>query len=94
MKGDDIQEMYKTYCDNIVLNAGIVGGSIEDIRNIANRINKILLETNVTNTTVDMCAFNHVLYTYYGDSIVHGEPVNTEFRKEDVDNNICWFKHK
>ena len=94
MKGDDIQEMYKTYCDNTVLNAGIIGGSISDMRNIANRIHNILLESNVTTTTVDMCAFNHVLYTYYEDVLIHGTPVNTEFWKEDIDNQICWFKHK
>ena len=41
-----------------------------------------------------MCVFNHVLYTYYENIIIHGQPVNTVFRAEDIDNETAWFKHK
>lgn len=94
MKGDNIENTYKDYLDNNILNAGILGGSICDLKVIVSKMSKILLETNISKTTVDMCAFNHVLYTYYEDVLIHGAPVNTEFRKEDINNQICWFKHK
>jgi len=80
----------------ILLNCGIVGGTIAvmklfiqklwDIHNKYNRENKTLF-------TGDMGAFNYLIRTQYNDRIIHGTPVNTVFKKFET-NNSCWFKHK
>lgn len=82
------------YINKIILNAGILGGKSDKLIEITKEIANILNVANIKSTTVDMCAFNHVLRSYYNDNIIHGLPVNTIFRANDFNNDIAWFKHK
>jgi hypothetical protein len=90
----EINILNNKYINKKVLNAGILGGSRDYLLDITNKISEILNFSKIKITTVDMCAFNHVLYTNYENILVHGEPVNTIFRTNDVNNNVAWFKHK
>jgi hypothetical protein len=82
------------YVDKVVLNAGILGGERLVIMEITEKISKLLAISKVASTTVDMCAFNHILYMDYNDKLVHGLPVNTVFKTYDFDNKEAWFCHK
>lgn len=85
----------ESYINKIVLNAGILGGHYNNLIDIIDNISNILSKANVTSTTIDMCVFNHVLRNSYKDEyIIHGLPVNTIFRANDIDNKNAWFKHK
>jgi hypothetical protein len=48
---------------------------------------------NCTSYTGDMGAFNYLVRTQYNDKVIHGKPVNTEFKKYETDSS-CWFQHK
>ena len=48
---------------------------------------------NKTAFTGDMGAFNYLIRTQYNNNVIHGNPVNTEFKKY-LENTDCWFKHK
>ncbi len=88
---------YEMYFKNeTLLNCGIIGGRIEMIQPFINElwaIHQNFNSDNLTAYTGDMGAFNYLVRTKYNDKVIHGKPVNTEFKKyfEDPD---CWFKHK
>lgn len=90
----EINSLSSNYLNKKVLNAGILGGNRKFLLDITAKISDILNYSKIKKTTVDMCVFNHVLYTYYENIIIHGQPVNTVFRAEDIDNETAWFKHK
>lgn len=79
-----------------LLNCGIVGGNsavmksfIADLWSIHSSFNY----DNSTKFTGDMGAFNYLVRTKYNSQTIHGNPVNTEFKKYTSDS-ICWFQHK
>jgi hypothetical protein len=90
----EINTLNSNYINKKVLNAGILGGSRDYLLDITDKISEILDYSKIKTTTVDMCVFNHVIYTNYENNVVHGKPVNTIFRTNDVNNNVAWFKHK
>jgi hypothetical protein len=89
-----ITEFKQQHGNKKLLNCGIFGGYKETIINPILDIANFLKENEVKNDTVDMCAANIVLYSKYEQQLFYGEPLNTEFWKEDVNNKTCWFKHK
>lgn len=87
------EEKFKS---NTLLNCGIVGGNsavmksfIADLRSIHSSFNF----DNCTKFTGDMGAFNYLVRTKYNSHVIHGNPINTEFKKYSSDPN-CWFQHK
>lgn len=87
------EEKFKS---NTLLNCGIVGGNsavmksfIADLWSIHSSFNF----DNCTKFTGDMGAFNYLVRTKYNSQLIHGNPVNTEFKKYSSDSN-CWFQHK
>jgi len=79
-----------------LLNCGIIGGNIlmmhpfiEQLKTIHQAYNS----ENKTPYTGDMGAFNYLARTRYHPNIIHGNPVNTEFKSYSNDVS-CWFKHK
>lgn len=87
------EEKFKNHT---LLNCGIVGGNsavmkafIADLWSIHSSYNN----DNATKFTGDMGAFNYLVRTKYNSQILHGSPVNTEFKKYTSDTN-CWFQHK
>lgn len=91
---------YSTYENNfansVLLNCGIMGGNISIMKPFIHQLWDIHQKYNSNNKTAftgDMGAFNYLIRTQYNDQVIHGKPVNTEFKKYS-ENTSCWFKHK
>ena len=88
---------YETNFKNeVLLNCGIIGGTIAVIRPFVRKLWAIHKKYNFDNQTLytgDMGAFNYLIRTQYNHNVVHGNPVNTEFKKYEFSDS-CWFKHK
>lgn len=79
-----------------LLNCGIIGGSIAVMKAFVEKLWSIHERYNCENKTLftgDMGAFNYLVRTQYNDKVIHGSPVNTEFKKYEIKDS-CWFKHK
>lgn len=76
-----------------LLNAGVLGGSREDIMKIAQEIFTLYTD-NLSKFHNDMGSFNFVLRTKYADRIEYGRKVTTEFKKYDEQNKESWICHK
>lgn len=79
-----------------LLNCGIIGGDIGIIYPFIQALWAIHYENNADNNTPytgDMGAFNYLIRSSYQSRVIHGSPVNTEF-KSYTEDNLCWFKHK
>lgn len=99
----------KTYSDFIeqhrnepLLNAGLLGGSREDVMEFAHRIIRkhYLIESHrfwkiekAPETKVDMGAFGMVAKSF-GDKVVTGPKVHTIFKSEGIGKELAWWKHK
>lgn len=85
-----------------LLNAGLLGGSREDVMEFAHRIIRqhYLIESHrfwkmetAPTTLVDMGAFGMVAKSF-GDKVVTGPKVHTIFKSEGIGKEVAWFKHK
>ena len=79
-----------------LLNCGVIGGNTSIISPFIAKLWTIHRENNADNKTSytgDMGAFNYLVRTHYPNKVIHGKPVNTEF-KSFTDDASCWFKHK
>jgi hypothetical protein len=79
-----------------LLNCGIIGGNIAVMLPFIEQLKTIHQAYNSDNDTPytgDMGAFNYLARTRYHHKIIHGNPVNTEF-KSYANDFSCWFKHK
>lgn len=79
-----------------LLNCGVFGGKITTIKAFISQLWEIHQNYNFDNKTLftgDMGAFNYLVRTQFNSKLIHGKPVNTEFKKYE-DSEICWFKHK
>ncbi len=82
--------------NKILLNCGIIGGSIKVMKPFIEELWHIHEIQNIDNKTLftgDMGAFNYLVRTKFNDNVLHGHPINTEFKKYTIDDK-CWFKHK
>ena len=90
-------EMYESnFANSVLLNCGIMGGNITVMKQFINKLWTIHQKYNSDNKTAftgDMGAFNYLIRTQYNNKVIHGNPVNTEFKKY-LENTDCWFKHK
>jgi hypothetical protein len=95
LNNPEVNEKMANYLNKKILNAGILGGERNYLIGITKKMAEMLEFSKITHTTVDMCTINHILYTYCkNDMVVHGSPVNTVFRKDEINNTVAWFKHK
>ncbi|EBZ5718305.1 glycosyltransferase family 2 protein [Salmonella enterica subsp. enterica serovar Oranienburg] len=85
-----------------LLNAGLLGGSREDVMEFAHRIIRqhYLIESHrfwkierAVETKVDMGAFGMVAKSF-GDKVVTGPKVHTIFKSEGVGRELAWWRHK
>lgn len=82
--------------DETLLNCGVFGGNIGVVKVFINQLWAIHERYNSDNKTLftgDMGAFNYLVRTKYNKQLIHGNPVNTIFKKYE-DSDSCWFKHK
>lgn len=91
---------YSAYEENfkkdVLLNCGIIGGNIEMMQAFIKQLWTIHQQFNSDNHspyTGDMGAFNYLMRTQYNSKVIHGNPVNTKFKRYEEDDS-CWFKHK
>lgn len=80
-----------------LLNCGVIGGKIELILLVMEklaRIHSLYTISNRTPFTLDMGAFNFVARTKFADRMKHGFPINTRFKGYEVKRTDCWFRHK
>jgi hypothetical protein len=90
-------KMYEyNFANSVLLNCGIMGGNITIMKHFIKKLWNIHQKYNSDNKTAftgDMGAFNYLIRTQYNNKVIHGKPVNTEFKKY-LENTVCWFKHK
>ena len=90
-------KMYEyNFANSVLLNCGIMGGNITIMKQFINKLWALHQKYNSDNKTAftgDMGAFNYLIRTQYNNKVIHGKPVNTEFKKY-LENTLCWFKHK
>lgn len=77
-----------------LLNLGLLGGN-------ANLIIPLLFDFKVLNMIygdglgqTDMAAFNLLLRTKYKDIVLHGDPINSQFKRFEVDRKDVFWMHK
>ncbi len=95
-KIQDYAEIEEKFKSETLLNCGIVGGSQLRMQILLEQIWEIHATYNYDNKTAftgDMGAFNYVIRKLYNEKVVHGSPVNSEF-KAYHDNGTNWFMHK
>ena len=85
-----------------LLNAGLLGGSREDVMEFAHRIIRqyYLIESHrfwkmetTPATLVDMGAFG-IAAKSFGDRVVTGPRVHTIFKTDGIGKEVAWWKHK
>jgi hypothetical protein len=92
----DYLEIETEYKSHQLLNCGIIGGNISIIKALIESIWQLHNTYNFDNTssyTGDMGAFNYIIRKNYSQKLLHGSPVNSEF-KAYFDNGTNWFQHK
>lgn len=80
-----------------LLNCGVIGGNKNVMNLLLDKIvamHQTYSYNNTTASTLDMGVFNYVARTIFDNNILHGQPVNTTFKKYETDRNDCWFRHK
>ena len=100
-KNDKIVKLIKERKDEVLLNAGLLGGSVELIISFISKLLSSYVEMisqkyfngREDSGDSDMGLFNYIAYTYFEDMIEHGTKVNTVFKDEKA-NSVSWFKHK
>jgi len=100
--GKAYSEFLEQYHNDQLLNAGLLGGSREDVMDFAHRIIRqhYLIESHrfwkmesAPATLVDMGAFGMAAKSF-GDRIVTGPLVHTIFKTEGFGKEAAWWKHK
>lgn len=100
--GKAYSEFIEQHRDEQLLNAGLLGGSREDVMEFAHRIIRLYyrieshrfwkMETAPA-TLVDMGAFGMAAKSF-GDRIVTGPKVHTIFKTDGVGKESAWWRHK
>lgn len=76
-----------------MLNAGVLGGDPEAVREYIRNIIDIYGEAPTDNKT-DMLAFNMAAYRFGRENIAYGDHVTTTFKGYEYDNKKAWIRHK
>ncbi|NTZ33116.1 glycosyltransferase family 2 protein [Citrobacter freundii] len=100
--GKAYSDFIEQHRDEPLLNAGLLGGSREDVMDFAHRILRqhYMIESHrfwkiekAPETKVDMGAFGMVAKSF-GDKVITGPKVHTIFKSEGIGKEVAWFKHK
>lgn len=96
------QEFISEHRNDVMLNAGLLGGTREDVMAIAHGIVRLyyLTESNrfwnkeqAATAVGDMLAFGIVAHRF-SDRLVTGPRVHTVFRTNGTGSEYAWFRHK
>lgn len=100
--GKAYSDFLERHRDEPLLNAGLLGGSREDVMEFSHRIIRqyFLIESHrfwkmeaAPTTLVDMGAFGMAAKSF-GDRVVSGPKVHTIFKTDGVGKEVAWWKHK
>jgi len=100
--GKAYSEFLEQHRDEQLLNAGLIGGSREDVMEFAHRIIRqhYLIESHrfwkmeaAPATLVDMGAFGMAAKSF-GDRVVTGPKVHTIFKTDGFGKELAWWRHK
>jgi hypothetical protein len=101
-----LQEFMRGNPNLPLLNAGILGGSRDDVMGFAHAVTKMWFDDHIDNimgwekgrvsdaSSGDMAVFNYVARTMYGDRLSTGPHVCTVFKAEEKNNTTAFWKHK
>ena len=90
-KSKILLDFQKENKDLKLLNAGIIGGSRNDVLDVC----KAQIDFyNNNREEHDMGSYNYILYSNYKNKIKYGPTVHTIFKGYEEDNKIAWWKHK
>ena len=92
----DFNTVIEPFQHHRMLNAGLVGGDGPTCQQFLAYLTDYHRQYNTitdASDTLDMPAFNYTVWKHFSDRLVHGDPVNTEFTKNQVDRTR-WWKHK
>lgn len=93
----DYADYEATFAHHTLLNCGIIGGSVAVMQPFIDQLCGIHQQYNIDNNTAytgDMGAFNYLVRTQFNAGLVHGAPVNTQFKAYETSRTDCWFRHK
>lgn len=100
--GKAYSDFLEQHRDELLLNAGLLGGSREDVMEFAHRIVRqhYLIESHrfwkmesAPATQVDMGAFGMAAKSF-GDRIVTGPRIHTVFKTDGIGKELAYWKHK
>lgn len=100
--GKAYRDFLEQHRDELLLNAGLLGGSRDDVMEFAHRIIRqyYLIESHrfwkmetAPATLVDMGAFGMAAKSF-GDRIATGPLVHTIFKSEGIGKEDAWWRHK
>ncbi len=93
----DYMDYEEQFGDTVLLNCGIVGGSLqvmyEFIEKLAT-IHRLYNHDNQSAYTGDMGAFNYLIHKEFNTRFLDGTPINTVFKEYQELRTDCWFRHK
>lgn len=100
-KHPDLMQLYKSYGQHQIMNAGLCGGTpdiliefMKDLTDFYCQAEEDHRRTLVpTAGATDMAAFNWVVRNRFANRFIHGTTVNTRFKANER-NALSWFKHK
>jgi hypothetical protein len=99
-KNPRLQQFFRRYAAAPLLNAGLLGGSVDVVIEFCGHMIRVYGEMMTDEShgrygpgLTDMGVFNYVARTFFGSRVVHGKMVNTTFKANER-NTVSWFKHK
>ncbi|HCT9308238.1 glycosyltransferase family 2 protein [Citrobacter koseri] len=96
------QEFIEQHCNDVMLNAGLLGGTRADVMAFAHGIIRLYYQIesyrfwkkeHAGAAVGDMLAFGIVAKSF-GDRIVTGPRIHTVFKSEGIGKEYAWWKHK
>ena len=88
------KEVFEEHIGKALLNCGIIGGSFTVMQSFLQKL-AFFTESTLDKPTwiTDMVNHNYIIRKYF-DKVVHGAPVNSIFKKFELDREDVWFIHK
>lgn len=91
---EGFKEVYSKHSKDVLLNCGIVGGYTDVVLRYLVEMSALSVNTqSKPYWTTDMVAHNYVIRKYFAEA-VHGEPVNSRFKRYETHRSDVWFVHK
>lgn len=91
----DYNYVLDKYKNHTLINAGIVGGSVDLMLDFLQKLcyNHWMTSKNRPIST-DMGVYNYTVWKNYSGILEHGSHINTRFKTFDKNNKTAWFRHK